>query len=193
MVKKKSVPIINKLKQKVPEGPPSKILYMLESLHESKVNQKAEVTATLDHLKEADDNFDDKIKQLKQDLLKWVDSYVEDYKENHQKEIKTERANALKQYDTLTTDIVNIGQLVLATQSSIDNSQTISSLILKRIQKWFNENEIEDLDIKKHTALLLEKELNKNEETDIAIKFGGYQGGNTGIYSPQPFINKYKI
>ena len=100
----------------------------------------------------------------------------------------------MRQYDTLTTEVIDIGQLVLSTQSSIENSQTISPVILKKIQKWFDENQVEDLDIKKHTALLLEKELNRNEETDIVIKFGGYQGGTQGnIYSPQPFINKYKI
>ena len=90
MNKKKSVPII-KSKMIVPEGPPNRVIYMLESLHESKVNQKAQVSATLDNLKDADKNFDDNVAQLKRDMLKWVDSYIEEYKVSQSKEIKSKR------------------------------------------------------------------------------------------------------
>lgn len=123
---------------------------------------------------------------LKKDLLKWVDEYVEEYKTNRPKEIKSQRQNAMEEYNALTEEVVSLHQLVNSTQSSLEHAKSIDAALLRKIQKCFRENDVEDLDVQKHTAMMLEKELNRNQEDDIVIKFGGYQASNMGqIHSPR--------
>ncbi|CAI2361465.1 unnamed protein product [Moneuplotes crassus] len=192
--KKKVQPVTKEKPSKVTLAPPHKLLHMLENLYKSKKDKNSQIHSQRENLKSNQTNFGDICQNLKKDLLAWVDSYLEEFQIEQMHVIKKGIEETSKAYDTLSEEIFQLNRLITATRQGLETNKSIDARLLKKIQKVIKENTIHDLEYEKQCTLLYEQELNKVNDQEITIKFGGYQASNYGrIYSPRPYIDKYGL
>lgn len=145
-------------------GPPYKLLHMLRNLYNAKILHQSETIATMQNLEEVQRNFEDHLDKMRQDLLKWVDDYMQEFRVSETKAIKDGIVKSSDQTDKLSAEILNIKHLVTNTEQALEMNNTLDAPLLKRIKNLIDKSDIKDLEFEKYATLLYEQELNKFTE-----------------------------
>lgn len=70
---------------------------------------------------------------MKEDLLEWVDKYMEEYKINELAYIKKGIEESSNEQDILAEEIFQINRLITATKQGLDSNKNIETSLLKKI------------------------------------------------------------
>jgi hypothetical protein len=103
---------------------------------------------------------------MRQDLLKWVDEYMEQFRTTETASIKKGISTSSDQADKQGDEILKIKHLVTNTEQALDMNNTLDAPLLRRIKNLIHQSDIKDLEFEKYTALLYEQELNKIPEVN---------------------------
>lgn len=181
-------------KSNIPLSSPEKLLEIIKKIQNEKLNLKIDISSSLDHLKAAEENFDEHCVKLKQEMLEWVEKYMENYKITKLREIQNNNQLMNKAYDSAVEECLQLNRLVTATEHSINIVHSIDSLLLKKIEKWIQKYDINNFEAEKQVTLLTEQNLNELDDLEIRTNINGYLAKNDGnIHSPMSCTNKYNI